>query len=196
MWCEVEIRTRLAAQLGFIGDVSEMMAMDFIQYDPLATEAVQEALRVEQHPADAGQFAVEILDARKVLTQAGFPYSTDPSQPDYGSLPPCPFKQFQPEMSMYHMKAHLQIVAPNASMPAEASYVFPLREQLLPAGIASPRSEISGGSLAWRGESKRMRYLPNGLLHSMTRSSWKQRWWVRSLRYTCSPFPAPRGAPD
>ena len=50
-----------------------LQPMDFIQYDTLATEAFQEALRVEQHPADAGQFTVEILDAWKVLTQAGFP---------------------------------------------------------------------------------------------------------------------------
>ncbi len=39
----------------------------------------------------------------------------------------------------------------------------------------------------------RVPYPSNEWLHSMTRSSWKLRWWVRSLRRTCSPFPARMG---
>lgn len=164
-----------------------LQPMDFIQYDPLATEAFQEALRVEQHPADAGQFTVEILDARKVLTQAGFPYSTDPGQPNYGSLSPCSFQQFRPKMSMYHSKAYLHIVAPNASAFAEASCDCSRSTQLCQLALAC--SNISSSEIGsednFRAAGPSM-LVPSGVGPKMTILRWFQETMLREDgRGTC-----------
>jgi hypothetical protein len=47
------------------GDLEELRGIlktvDFVQYDPVTPEALQEAFRVLHHPTDPGQLTVEIL---------------------------------------------------------------------------------------------------------------------------------------
>ena len=68
--------------------------MDFIQYEPLATQTVEKVLGIDDEPTNARQFAVEIFSVRKALTKAGFADTPDTSQPDDGSGLPAFFEQF------------------------------------------------------------------------------------------------------
>lgn len=62
--------------------------MNFIEYEPLATQTVEEALRFDHEPTSARQFAVKIFDIRKALTKTGFADPPNTGQPDDGSGPP------------------------------------------------------------------------------------------------------------
>jgi hypothetical protein len=88
--------------------------VDFIQDNPATRQAVQEALRVFHHPPHPRQFTVEVLCLGQSLAEAGFPHAPHPGQPDDGPLPPGPFNELQPKVSLYHMQPYLHIVSLNA----------------------------------------------------------------------------------
>src|ERR1700756_1408170 len=92
--------------------------MDFIENDALAAEGVKKVLGLKHHPTDARELAVEILNVRKVLAQAGFSNTANTSQPGDGAFLPSLVEQSEPVVSMYHTKVYLHLVTSNASVVA------------------------------------------------------------------------------
>jgi hypothetical protein len=71
-----------------------LQPVDFIQYEPLATQTVEKALGFDHESTNARQFAVEVFDVGKALTKTGFADPPDTSQLDDGSGLPAFVEQF------------------------------------------------------------------------------------------------------
>jgi hypothetical protein len=92
-----------------------LKAVDFVQYDSVNPEALQEALRVLHHPTDPGQLTVEILNIGQRTAEYGLSYTSNSGQPDNGFLAPRKVDQSKPKLSIYHMPVLLRIVPLNAN---------------------------------------------------------------------------------
>src|SRR5258708_5507518 len=90
--------------------------MDLIQNHAPSSQAFQKAFRVQRRPANARQFAVDILNVRQRLAEHGFPNAADSTEPNNGSFPPSLLDESLPETTLNHIRSGLHMVTLDASM--------------------------------------------------------------------------------
>ena len=95
------------------GDLEQLcgraQAMNLVQNDPLAADAGQEAFRIIEHPADAGQLTVEVFHPIQALRERGLAGAAHPGEPNDRTVRPGIFDGLDPIVApnkVYHVQLH------------------------------------------------------------------------------------------